>query len=55
MFKLTDQQLVICVLFVLSVSSLVGSIFVNESVQPVMVTITASVVSGLLGYLKGKE
>lgn len=55
MFKPTDEQLIIAILFILSAGSLVGSIFVGENLQPTLVTITASVVSGLLGYLKGSK
>ena len=53
--KITDQQLCIIGLFILAAGALAGSGFVMENNQATMITITASVVSGILGYLKGKE
>jgi hypothetical protein len=53
--KITDQQLCIVGLFILATGALVCSSFMGESNQGTLVTITASVVSGILGYLKGKE
>jgi len=51
----TDQQLCIIGLFILAIVSLIVAFWMNEKNQAVMITITSSVVSGILGYLKGKE
>jgi len=53
--KTTDQQLCIIGLFILAAGALVGSTFVLENNQGTMITIATSVVSGILGYIKGKE
>lgn len=53
--KITDQQLCIYGLLILAGGALIGSGLVDVNNQSIMITIATSVVSGLLGYLKGKE
>ena len=52
---MTDQQLCIWGLFILAAGALIGAEFVEVSNQGTMITLASSVVSGILGYLKGKE
>ena len=52
---MTDQQLCIWGLFILAVVSLAGAGFVEDSNQGTMITMASNVVSGILGYLTGKE